>query len=618
MKNIFYSSKDEIRNRILKNARDYWGIKNTSDFDPLVKLLIEALSTELFNVSNDVQNLENRVLDKISRILASDTLTCALPAHAIAHARPHEPIEFIDTKTQFFYRKRIKEKNDSGSENTADIFFSPLRPIKVFNADITHMASGNNLFSVDSQHNKSLLTRSSAGETLDEHTLYIGIRPPANLKVLNGLSFYFDWRNYAVDNSIYDLLALSKWSVNHTPVQTALNKFYTNPPPKTNSPFNKNDILNLLTEDVHSFYTNRFLTIDDEDTTPDHPHLQQYPKEFGQVFPAGSLVNLKNEMIWIKVVFPAAISAVMLDELHISINAFPVVNKRLHDFKHRLKMMTNIIPVKVQDHNQFLSVHSLTDKLGNNYTEIPHSQDEEATSTGSYAIRYGGSERFDNRNAKEIVDYLFELLRDEKASFAAYGSDFLNSALKELEQNISVIEQKTKAQLSTIRELLNYIIVKPLNHADIMFLEFWTTNAEIGNQIRSGSQLQSFENSKMVPESIFLLTNTLGGRSRLNAANRVQAFKYGLTTGDRIVTQSDVINFCHYELGSKIKTVKITKGLMVAKNPKEGFIKTTDIIITPASQHELNSEEWKSILTLTESKLQNRSIMNIHYRFILS
>ncbi|WP_158799320.1 type VI secretion system baseplate subunit TssF [Pedobacter sp. L105] len=617
MKNIFYSSKDEIRNRILKNARDYWGIKNTNDFDPLVKLLIEALSTELFNVSNDVKNLENRVLDKISRILASDTLTSALPAHAIAHARPHEPSEIIDTKTQFYFRKKLKDMNENSTENSADIFFSPLKPIKVFNAEVVYLASGSNLFQVDSQHHKSLLTHTNRGSALEPNTLYIGIRPPSTLKILNGISFYFDWRNYAINNNIYDLLALSKWSVNGLPVNTALDKFYITPALNSNSPFDNHDILNLLTEDVHSFYANRFLTIDDDHLNPQHFSLQLYPKEFEQLFQPGSLVNLKKELLWLKVVFPAAITEVMLDELHISINAFPVVNKRIHDFKHRLKMMTNIIPVKVQDHDQFLSVHSLGDKMGNIYTEIPHSHDDDS-SAGSFSIRYGGSERFDNRNAKEVVDYLFELLRDEKASFSAYGSDFLNSSLKELEQNISIIQQKTKAQLATMKELLNYIIVKPLNNADIMFLEFWTTNAEMGNQIRSGSRLQSFENSKMIPDSIFLLSNTQGGRSRLNAANRVQAFKYGLTTANRIVTQSDVINFCSYELGNKIKGLKLAKGLMVAQNPKEGFIKTTDIIITPANQHDLNKDEWKSILELTQSKLENRSIMNIHYRLLLA
>ncbi|MNR31547.1 hypothetical protein D3C85_1490630 [compost metagenome] len=56
---------------------------------------------------------------------------------------------------------------------------------------------------------------------------------------------------------------------------------------------------------------------------------------------------------------------------------------------------------------------------------------------------------------------------------------------------------------------------------------------------------------------------------------------------------------------------------MSTPNPKEGFIKTTDIVITPNQQNELSREEWKSMLELTKSKLEIRSTMNIHYRLIL-
>ncbi|PYF75493.1 type VI secretion system baseplate subunit TssF [Pedobacter nutrimenti] len=615
MKNIFYSSKDEIRNRILKNARDYWGVKNTNDFDPLVKLLIEALSTELFNVSNDVKTLENRILDKISRILASDTLTSAIPAHAIMHARPIEPIETISPKTQFFYKKKLKDKKENTVENTTDIFFSPLKPIKVFNAAISWLASGNNMFQIDAQHNKSLAFTTSAGQRLANNTMFIGIEIPSSLKKAQNFNFYFDWKNYVVDQGIYDLLALSKWFIKDISINITSNAFYLDTEKEHMSPFQKQDVLSRLTEDIHAFYSNRFLSMDLGQEDPLQPFLQLYPEEFQTAFSADNLANLKKEALWIKVQFPAAITGAMLDELHLSINAFPVVNKKLHDVKHRLKMMSNIIPVKLEDQDQFLSVHTLSDNMSHRYTEIPHSQDD--GSTGSFSIRYGGSERFDNRNAKEVVDYLFELLRDEKAAFSAHGSDFLTNALRDLEQNISVIEQKTKGQLSNIKELLNYIIVKPLDKADIMFLEFWTTNAELGNQIRSGTLLQSFESSKMANESLFLLSNSQGGRSRLNASNRVQAYKYGLTTGDRLVTQSDIINFCFYELGNKITAVNIKKGLEAASNPKEGFIKTTDILLSPSRSSELNSEEWKAVLELTRSKLKNRSTMNVHYRVML-
>jgi len=617
MKNIFYSSKDEIRNRILKNAQDYWGIKNTNDFDPLVKLLIEALSTELFNVSNDVRNLENRILDKISRILASDTLTSAIPAHAILHARPFEPTEVIENTTQFFYKKRFKEAAENSKENTLDVFFSPLKPVTVYNAGISFFASGHNLFQLDSNLHKTLAANTLSGSHLKNNTAYIGMEIASGIEKLNGISFYFDWKNYVVNEEAYDLLSLSKWTLNDLPLETSLDKFYMDHQKHGEAAFEKQDVLHLLSQDVHAFYSKRFLTIDQEDLLPAQNYLKLYPEEFEQLFPPTTLGLFKKPMIWLKIQFPAAITEQMLEEMHITVNAFPVVNKRSNEIKHRLKMMTNIIPVKLGPNDQFLCVSQLTDKTGYSYLEIPHSQDEESN-TGSYSIRYGGTERLDTRNAKEVVDYLFELLRDEKAAFSAFGSDFLNSSLKDLEQNISIIEQKTRTQLANIKEMLNYIIVKPLEHVDIMFLDFWTTNAEIGNQIRSGSRLQAFENSKIIPESLYFLSNSVGGRSRLDSTNRVQAYKYGLTTGDRIVTKSDIVNFCFYELGNKIKGVDIRKGLMPAQNPKAGFVKTTDIMITPSAQNGLNTDEWNSILALTKSKLENRSIMNIHYRLLLN
>ena len=142
MNELFYSSKDEIRNRVLKNARDLWAIKNTADLDPLVKLLVEALSTELFNISNEVNNLENRMVDKISKILASDTLISAIPAHAILHAKPVESTEILDEKTQFIYGKRLNDKDENNREITVDVFFSPLKPVRIFNAAVAYIATG--------------------------------------------------------------------------------------------------------------------------------------------------------------------------------------------------------------------------------------------------------------------------------------------------------------------------------------------------------------------------------------------------------------------------------------------------------------------------------------------
>ncbi|SFM71851.1 hypothetical protein SAMN05428949_0553 [Chitinophaga sp. YR627] len=614
MNELFYSSKDEIRNRVLKHAREYWGLAATTDFDPLVKLLIEALSTELFNISNEVSNLQNRMVDKISGILAPDTLISALPAHAILHARPVESVETIDEKSRFYYGRRMVDKEENNREVTMDLFFSPLQAVKLFNANVAYIATGNNLFQVDDQQQRSLLAQAKPEQQLAVNSFYVGVKIPGGLTSVNGMTFYFDWKNYQVERQTYDLLSFAEWSVQGQVLKVAQDRFYDALATGIRSPFEEREILNILLRDVSAYYRDRFYTLID---VREAPLLESYPAAFTTVFTANSLESLKEELLWIKILVPATIHQHMLNELSVSINAFPVVNKKRHDSKNRLKIMTDIIPLKMADHEQFLSVDSLKDNMGNRYTEIPQGYNDER-SAGLFSVRYGGTERFDKRNAREVLDYLFELLRDEKAAFAAYGTDFLNTALKELEQNISMIAQKTGGQQNSVRELLNYIVFKPLDQADILFLEYWTTNAELANNIRSGSRLQPFESARIQADSLFLLSTTQGGRSRLSAANRVRAYKYGLTTGDRIVTQTDIINFCHWEFGSHITGVEIRKGLVKSPKPKDGFVRTVDLILTPAAGNKLKAEEWNALLELARTKLQTRSTMHLHYRLMLA
>lgn len=613
MKPVFYSSKDEIRNRILKNAEDFWNIKDSNDFDPLVRLIIEALSNELFNVSNDVKNLENRIFDKISRILAPDHLTSSLPAHAIMHAKPIEQQDYLSIYSQFAFKKNIPQENDKAKKT--DIFFSPLHTVKLNNASIKYIVTGNTLFNVE-QLGKQPIHNTLPGTSVEKNTIYIGFNGIKDWMDFNKLNLFFDWKNYSVPENTYDLLSLGKWFYKNNELAAYTERFMDEPlTGKVQAPFQHKQLLNLIKADVLQFYSNRFITLGDlNDFNIDES--RELPPEFTNLFQPAVLNQIDNSVKWLKVIFPAAINQEMLNELHIYINAFPVVNKRLSQIKHRLKTMNNIIPIKTESFDQMLAVENLKDNKGKSYNEIPYTNENEK-GDGSFSIRYGGTERFDTRNAKELVDYLFELLRDEKAAFTAYGPDFLSTILKNLEQNIALIEQKSRSALKDIKELPSYIVLKPIDDADILFLDIWVTQAEEANHINAGSRLVVYDNNKVNAESIFLLSQTKGGRSRLNATNRVQAYKYGLTTADRIITKADVINFCRYELGNKLKGITLAKGLIMDNKPNAGFIKTTDILIEPADQLNLSVHDWEELLSLTLAKLNLRSTMNVHYRMLL-
>jgi len=611
MSTLFYNSKEEIRNRMLKNATEFWGVQNVNDVDPLVKLLVEALSTELFNLNNDVKNLEHRILNKISRILASDYLTAPLPAHAILKGKPIEASETLNIGTHFYFRKQLTTEVGKSSPEQLDIYFTPVGANSVFNAEIKYGFSSKQLSEYTENGQRSILLNARHDVFSDPNSLWIGIETTQPLNTFKNAGIYFDWPAYTSNTDFYNLLQVTKFYLDGSQLDIKPGLIYADEQDEDLKPvFYDQHIINLITRDIKTYYNSHFISLTDERLTNITAFKANYPAELLSFFDERDLKALKP-CLWLKVVFPAAIPANAIDELQLHLNCFPVVSRRLHQQKFRIKEISDIIPIKPGTYDHFLSIHELHDDNEVQYNEIPYSQ-AAVNYEGSYSIRNGGAERFDARNARQTIEYLFELLRDEKAAFAAYGSDFLTTALKTLEQNISIIEKKSKTSKDS-HELVNYLVLKPANKAAMLYLSFWTTLADNANNIRKGSKLQQAEAVKLKPDSLRLLTTTAGGRNSLGATERIQAYKYGLTTKDRIVTLADLTSFCRYELGAKIKSIRVGKGVSISANPKEGFIKTTDIYIKPAD-NELSAQEWNTLLNLLKSKLQSRSVMDVNYR----
>lgn len=86
MANLF--TKESIKARMFKQAATLYDIRNIDGMDPLIRLLIEALSGEIFKLSGDMHAIESRLLEKVASALTPHTALVAKPAHAIAAARP--------------------------------------------------------------------------------------------------------------------------------------------------------------------------------------------------------------------------------------------------------------------------------------------------------------------------------------------------------------------------------------------------------------------------------------------------------------------------------------------------------------------------------------------------
>ena len=375
-------------------------------------------------------------------------------------------------------------------------------------------------------------------------------------------------------------------------------------------------MLSLIENDIKQYYHAKAFFINDSLLHKIQKGKKPYPPSFNGLFSENELQHLKEALLWVKIVFPATIPQDFLNEVYIYPNAFPVMNRHLNDEKYRLKGGSNIIPLRTRAMDQFLSVKSLSDKI-HQYKSVPYRKGDEEE-VGSYTLRKGGVERFDNRNARDMIGYLLELLRNESAVFAAYGYDFIATTLKEMNQKISLMEQKTKGYMANSVEVPDYIIVKPFDGNDMMYPEYWTTAAAIANNLRPGTtKLQQAKGMSVKQDSISLLTTTIGGKNRLQSEERLNAFRYSMMTRNRIVTKEDIRNFCFYELKGRIQNVTVERGFEISALPSEAFRRTIDVILTPLETEALDNKQWQLLCEQLQSKLQTRSAITNNYRVML-
>lgn len=614
------NSKEVIKARMLRYALNYWNIKNVEDLDPVVKLMLEAISLELYNLGNETKDAQVRILEKIAGLLAPDFLTTPNPAHAVLHAAPVEPTEILSATASFITQAKLSAQQNDATDAALDVFFTPVDAVQLFDVQIAYLATGSNLFSYDTNYNRLLTSRTGRARSGDNNAFWIGLRVNDKVENLNGLAFYFDWKNMgpALAQRTYQLLPLAKWFLEDKELQTTPGMPYVQPanaPDAYQSIFLEYDTLCLLEKDVKQYYEPKFISIYHAGVNNVHEGKKPYPEAFKNLFAENDLQNLKELLLWIKIIFPSTLQPSFLSDLYVYPNAFPVMNRQLNDLKYRLKGGSNIIPLRTAALDQFLSVRSLTDET-HEYKSVPYRKTE-GDEIGTYTLRRGGVERFDERNARELISYLLEMLRNESAAFAAYGYDFIAGTLKEMNQKISLMEQKTKGYMSEGTEVPNYIIAKPFEGEDMMYVEYWTTLAEAANGLRAGTRLQQGKGVKVKQDSIVLLTTTAGGKNRLRPEERLAAFRYGIMTRDRIVTKEDIRNFCFYELGSRIQKVSIQRGFEISASEKEAFKRTVNVVLTPHEAEALNSKEWQVLCEQLQSKLQTRSGMSNDYRIVL-
>ena len=569
-----YLSKDSIRQKMFQHIVSFWGINSIEELDPAVLQLIEGLSSELYTVRQELHDSHLRILEKIAGLLTPHAMIFPKPAHAIAKIDIQEPIYMLNQYTQL-QAKNLPQEIQNRGVNT--LTFVPVTDVRLTRTKINYLICERRLYKTTESGGKELITQA---EILDErinHTVWIGMQADGEVESLKDVSFYLDFPNADKKYEKYSLLPFTQWSYNGKPIETEAGLPVWKKQNTDYSIFDKYRLLHQIDKYILELYKMQFLTVKNDWHTADLKN-ERLPAEIAEIFPEKAIEKL-SPCVWLKMTVPPHIFADNLYDLTISLNAFPVANKIPFEIIHQVNGRMGIIPLRTPAHQYFLSVEKVNDSYGFEYKLIPYTS-EQGKETGVYVLKQSGVERFDERNAKTYMERIVDLLRSEKMAFSSIEMDSLRNVVNRLGKDLKDIEIKYDKMKGNGLEDPYYLLLNTHHKDETVYIDYWGTNCELANGLRSGKILTPSNSLPVITDSCRLLKMSSGGKSAPTSLQKMDVYRYAIGSHDLIITNENIVNYLRAELGEKVMRIDVKKGVAVSAKPKEGLIRTTDIHLT--------------------------------------
>lgn len=609
-------SKEKIKDRMLKTAAKLWGypdIEVESSFDPIVKLMLDACSYEIEKINGDMEASQARMIERMVEVILPDALIGIRPSSGIMHAQPIDTEYALAVKKHFIGAKRITNTQTNAVEN-ANITFSAIGHVGLKNAALAFIATNQKLFQLKEAWYKDL-TLLGQGTKQIQDSIWIAIEAKEGLKSLKGLNIYVDNRSEHQKELFFSLLSRATCQHLGKTIQLKSGMFEE----KQFTDINIDEVSDNLFQynqkvcnHIYKLYQKQFVHIAQAlDIDPNTSF--QVPDELIELFGDTAFKQkVTGQYIWLKLEFGAGLSPETMENIFCNINSFPVINRRQHELSYKTQKYINIIPIENKDF--FLDIKSI---LGNNSFEY-HKRNLTTTdelNEGEAIIRTSGIGRFDSREAKETINYLLQVIRDETSTFSEIGGEVVAGKMKELNQVIARIEDQMKKFQH--RGSSCYLMLKPKTDFETVFVEYWTSQGKLANDMRMGTKLQQENGSELQGKTITLLTSTFGGKDKLNLEEKLNLFRKYLLAKDRIVSAEDIKILASQLFGKHIKQIEVLKGVMSGSGRVDGYTRCIDVHIMLQENHGLMDDEINYLINDLDVQLNQQSTNLFPYRIIM-
>lgn len=598
-------SKEEIKDRMIRTALNYWNIRKVENLDPLVRLLIEALAMQLHNLSDEIADIEVRAMRRLSEVLLPEVETVTRPAHAVAHA---ETISGMLTTS--LYDAFTTVSPSFGRRDGRSFSFYPVCETKLRRGDVRMIVVENCVYEVLPDQNKRLLLKKQT--TLGNvNKVFVGLEFESRDMDLCKLSLYFDFPNTDRRNDYLHYLssAVWRWQGEELQVSRGLHVEEGRQQSHLQRLFDGLGNDQSVNRGIVDHYKMSYVTIE----TPLKVTTQDYAKmpiDFDMGGSEDYSVVFSKDLVWLEIEMPSQFTTSVLSDMQVSINTFPVVNKELRKINSLVKKDFGVVPLPVGDGESFFDVVGVDDEYGNVYNRSNGYKDER--SEMSYSLRQGGCESFDKRDARDFLIRLQGVMEEELSRFSIPDNGNSADSVNLIEQLLHKIERKTQNDAGRI-EMPYYLFVEPPTPTSYFYIRYWTSYGPLANGMRIGQTLNPTGDSYGVYEHPVFLTTTVEGKNPPSERERIAKFKYILGSRNRIVTNNDIRNFCFSECCEEIVDVEIRKGIAKSPDPGGGLQRTIDVFLI-LKKNEMSESQKIRLSNDIREKLVGQSPMTFNYQ----
>ena len=607
--------KERIKDQMVRTAARLWQVPENeidTSFDPLILLMMEACAAELEKIGYDINASHSRLLDKLASLILPEAMLGPAPASAVMHATPVDPFAAIDPLTRF---NTVQPVKSAGGIRNTDIFFSPAGSFLLHKAALAYMLAGNKLYRTGANGQRELMAGAESPANAIVSDIWLAIEADKGVENLRELSIFFDLRSHSEANTFYKSLHSAKGSINGKDI--SLRSGYYNKaqfePDLQEMLVSGDDFTRKVARQIAGIYSSRFLHIGDQ-VAVQQLLTTEVPEEWQQRLPDAIVKQLAAKpMLYLRITPGRSFHQDALDTISCTINAVPVINRRLNVQTYRTEPWVNIVPVQVE--GSFLDLHSITSTSGGGY-KFRISGDAQHLEEGEAIVRNAGVGKAGSREVREIIGSLLEAIRDESAFFSDLANESIQARLKEISMILARLEDGV-GRSADRRESRQYILLRPKASGEQLTIHYWTTNGSDANGIRSATTLTPYNHTLVSAKGAYLITNTAGGKNSLSDTERKNMLKRQLLSKGKIISADDVKLLCAQLFGTSLKAVEVRKGVQAGIANNQGFTRTIDVLLK-LDEQQSTAEEREYLCSELEYTLKENASPVYPFRVVLS